>query len=103
MIHEIARITIEPKDAEAFEAAVAACADLFRNAAGCRGMALQRCIESPAIYELRVAWDSIEDHTVHFRQSAAFQDWRARAGPFFAEPPKVDHVATVLSFVSPSA
>ncbi len=98
MIHEIARLTIDPAKAEAFEQAVASCVELFRAGVGCHGMALQRCIETPATYELRVAWDSVEDHMVHFRQSAAFQEWRNRVGSFFVEPPKVDHVTTVADY-----
>ena len=61
-------------------------------------MALQRSIEQPSTYELRVAWDSVEDHMDRFRQSAAFQDWRSRVGPFFIEPPRVDHVATIGAY-----
>jgi hypothetical protein len=33
----------------------------------------------------------VENHTVDFRQSPAFQDWRAIVGPFFAGPPTVEH------------
>jgi quinol monooxygenase YgiN len=95
MIHEIARITIDPARAAAFEAAVAECAPLFRAAHGCRAMRLEREIEEPARYLLRVQWDSVEDHMVHFRESADFQIWRAKAGPFFAEPPVVFHSETV--------
>ncbi len=37
--------------------------------------------------------DSLEDHTVGFRNSQAFADWRALVGPFFAAPPEVEHGA----------
>jgi len=36
-------------------------------------------------------WTSTEAHTVGFRQSAAFADWRAIIGPFFAKAPYVEH------------
>jgi hypothetical protein len=38
-----------------------------------------------------IYWDTLENHTVDFRESAAFQDWRALVGPFFAAPPAVEH------------
>ena len=91
MITEIATITIDPDSAEAFEAAVAEAAPHFRTADGCHGMILDRCIEHPARYFLRVEWDSVDHHMVTFRESDGFQKWRALAGPFFAGPPVVVH------------
>jgi len=87
MIYENAHIEIDPAQAEQFEAAVSLCAPLFRAARGCTGMSLERQIENPAHYILRVQWETVEDHMVHFRNSAEFQRWRALAGPFFAMPP----------------
>jgi quinol monooxygenase YgiN len=95
MIYEIARIEIDPARAEAFEDAVAFCAPLFRSAKGCRSMALHRVIEDPARYRLVVGWDSVDDHMVTFRNSAAFQTWRETAGPSFVRPPVVEHVSVV--------
>ncbi len=98
MIFEIARLTVDPAEAERFEAAVASCADLFRAAKGCRGMALEREIEDPSKYQLRVVWESVEDHMEGFRSSEAFQSWRAAVGGFFRAPPEVLHSATVGVF-----
>lgn len=92
MIREIATIRIDPARADAFEAAVREAIPLFRGAAGCEGMALDRVIEEPGTYLLRVKWRTVEDHTVGFRQSEAFQQWRALAAPFFVAPPAVVHV-----------
>jgi hypothetical protein len=36
-------------------------------------------------------WDSVDDHMVGFRLSPAFTEWRAIVGPFFAEPPVMEH------------
>jgi quinol monooxygenase YgiN len=90
MITEIARITIDPANAAAFEAAVARAAPLFQSDPGCHGMALERIIEDPAQYQLLVQWDSVDAHMA-FRETPAFQEWRALAGPFFAAPPNVVH------------
>ena len=98
MIFEIARLTIDPARAEAFEEAVASCKDLFRGAQGCHGMALEREIEDPSRYLLRVVWETVEDHMDGFRSSDAFQGWRAAVGPFFTEPPQVVHSRTIATF-----
>jgi len=96
MITEIAQITIDPAQAQAFEHAVAQASDIFRAAAGCRGMRLERMIEDPAKYTLRIQWDSVEDHMVTFRNSEGFQAWRALASPFFVAAPIVEHSREVL-------
>lgn len=95
MITEIAHITIDPAKAAAFEAAVADAAPAFRSAEGCHGMSLDRVIEDPAQYRLRVLWETVDHHMVTFRNSEGFQRWRALAGPFFTETPRVQHSETI--------
>jgi heme-degrading monooxygenase HmoA len=91
MVLEIADIEIKPGTASQFEQAVAEAAPLFEAARGCVSMKLRRCVEQADRYQLHVQWRTLEDHTVHFRASAAFQEWRRLAGPFFATPPAVTH------------
>lgn len=98
MITEIALLTIDPDRAEAFEAAVAGAAHLFRRAPGCHSMALEREIEDPARYRLRVEWESVEAHMEGFRTSPDFQAWRAAAGPFFVSPPDMVHAEPATRF-----
>lgn len=96
MIHEIATITIDPANAAAFEAAVAAARPHFEAAKGFVSVALDRSIEHPGRYRLVVGWDSVEAHMVDFRDSAGFAAWRALASPFFVAPPSIEHVARVI-------
>ena len=98
MITEIAMLTIDPARATDFEAAVAQAAPQFRSAPGCRTMALERVIEDPGRYRLVVQWETLEAHTVDFRNSPNFTAWRALAGPFFTAPPVVEHSASVARF-----
>ena len=49
----------------------------------------------PERYVLQIFWQTLEDHTVGFRQSSAFTEWRALVGPFFAAPPQVEHFELV--------
>jgi heme-degrading monooxygenase HmoA len=92
MILELADIRIQPGKQQAFDAAIKRGVEtVIAHAKGFRGYKVNKGIESPERYLLMVFWDTVEDHTVGFRQSPAFQDWRAIVGPFFASPPSVEH------------
>lgn len=95
MIREIAILTIDPANAAEFEAAVATARPLFLSADGCQDMHLERCLEQAGSYRLVVVWDTVEAHTDVFRNSPAFGEWRALAGPWFVEPPEVVHTKQV--------
>ena len=92
MILEIAQIDVKQGMESEFEAAVGKAAPLFKRAKGCKGLSLQRSIEKPGRYRLFVKWDTVENHTVDFRGSAEFLEWRKLAGHCFASPPEVEHV-----------
>lgn len=91
MIREIATLTIDLTTTAEFEAAVARSKPLFLAAEGCAAMHLERVIETPGSYRLVVEWETVEHHTEIFRNTDAFQQWRALAGPFFTQPPEVVH------------
>jgi heme-degrading monooxygenase HmoA len=96
MILEIADITIAPGQQAAFdEAIVRALTTVVALAQGCKGWKVNRGVESPERYVLMIYWDTLEDHTVGFRQGPLFAQWRAIVGPFFAKPPVVEHFALV--------
>lgn len=96
MVTEIALIDVKPGMEAEFEAGVKAAAPLFQRAKGCRGMELQRSIEKPARYRLYVQWDTVEDHTVAFRGSADFAEWRKLVGHCFERPPEVEHTTQAV-------
>ena len=92
MILEIADIRVKPGTQAAFETAIVkGVSDVIRNAKGFMGYQVNKGIESPERYVLMIFWQSLEHHTVDFRQSAAFAEWRALVGPYFAAPPMVEH------------
>ena len=96
MILEIAQIDVKPGMEAEFESGVAKAAPLFKRAKGCTGMRLERSHEKPQRYRLFVHWDTLENHTVDFRGSPDFQDWRRLVGHCFAAPPEVEHVREVV-------
>lgn len=92
MILELADIRIQPGQQAAFEAAIQlGIATVIAKARGFIGARVERGIESPERYVLMIEWDTLEDHTVHFRGGELFPAWRAIVGPFFAVPPTVEH------------
>lgn len=97
MITEIAQIEVKPGSEKEFEAAVAKARAAFGRSKGFRGFELHRSIEKPQRYRLLAKWDTVEAHTVEFRGSANFTEWRSLVGSFFASPPEVEHTETVVT------
>ena len=96
MILELADIRIHPGQNAAFENAITrGLQTVIHEAKGFQGYKVNRGIESAERYILQIFWDTLEDHTVGFRQSSAFAAWRAIVGPFFAGPPVVEHFELV--------
>jgi heme-degrading monooxygenase HmoA len=93
MILEIAQIDVKPGLEAEFETGVAKAAPLFQRARGCHGLELQRSIEKPSRYRLFVRWGTLDDHTVAFRGSEDFQEWRRLVGHCFERPPEVEHTS----------
>lgn len=95
MFLEIAQIDVKDGTQAEFEAGVAKAKPLFIRAKGCRGVELQKSVEKPNRYRLFVKWETLENHTVDFRESADFGQWRALVSPYFETPPAVEHTQVV--------
>lgn len=91
MIIETAQIQINDGQDAAFEAALEQAKLVVAQAKGFNGLYVHRGIERPDVYLLALEWETVEDHTVGFRESDLFVQWRALIGPFFANPPVVEH------------
>lgn len=92
MILEVVDIRIQPGTQQAFTQAVATgVATCIAPAHGFVSYQLHAGIEKPERFLLQIVWQTLEDHTIGFRQSEAFSQWRSIVGPYFAEPPQVEH------------
>lgn len=92
MILELADIRIQAGQQAAFDDAIErGLVEVISKAKGFRGYKVNKGIESPERYVLMIFWDTLENHTVDFRESPAFLQWRAIVGSFFAVPPVVEH------------
>jgi heme-degrading monooxygenase HmoA len=96
MVLEIAEIRIAPGQQAAFDEAIQrALKTVMSQAKGARNFKVVKGVESPERYVLHIEWDTLEDHTVGFREGPLFPQWRAIIGPFFASPPVVEHFTLV--------
>jgi len=98
MILELADIRIQPGKQAEFDAAITkGVNEVIAKAKGYISHEVQKCIETPERYVLMIHWATLENHTIDFRGSPAFAEWRAIVGPFFASPPNVEHFTLVTS------
>lgn len=92
MILELADIQILPGKQTEFDSAIVnGVQNVISKSKGFRGYKIHKGIESPDRYVLMIFWDTLENHTVDFRESELFTQWRGIVGPFFSAPPKVEH------------
>lgn len=91
MILEVAILTVRDGAGDAFEAAFPEASLIIAAMPGCHSHELRRCIENPNQYILLVHWRHLEDHTVGFRQSAEYQQWRTLLHHFYDPFPTVEH------------
>lgn len=92
MILELADLRIQPGKQADFDIAIQRGIDqVISKAKGFIDYKITRGIESPERYVLMIFWETLENHTVDFRESAAFQEWRNIVGSYFTSPPVVEH------------
>ena len=96
MILELADFRIPPGKQTEFDAAIQRGVEtVIAQAKGFRGYKVNKGIESPERYILMIYWDTLENHTIDFREGPLFPQWRAIVGPYFAAPPVVEHFTLV--------
>jgi heme-degrading monooxygenase HmoA len=97
MILEVAMLDVRPGQEDAFEDAFAEASSIISSMPGYTDHELQRCIEHPSRYVLLVRWETLEDHTVGFRDSPEYQEWKALLHHFYDPFPTVEHFTSVTS------
>lgn len=91
MILELATIEIKPGENVGFEAALENAKLVIAQSKGFISIESLHCIEEENKYILLINWETLEDHTIGFRESSLFIEWRSLIGPFFLSPPHVLH------------
>lgn len=96
IILEVAILEVKPDLTEEFEAAFKTASRIIVSMSGYISHELQRCLETTNRYILLVRWQQLEDHTVGFRQSPKYQEWRSLLHHFYDPFPTVEHYESVL-------
>jgi len=96
MILEQAVLQVIAGHEAAFEAAMREAQVLIAATPGFVRLELRDCLERPGKYLLLVWWRQLENHTIDFRQSARYQQWRALLHHFYDPFPVVEHYAAPL-------
>jgi heme-degrading monooxygenase HmoA len=91
MILEVAILDVKPGLEMEFESAFEKASPIIAGMRGYRAHELQRCVEKRNRYILLARWDTIEDHTVGFRQSVEYQEWKRLLHHFYDPFPEVQH------------
>ncbi len=97
MILEVARLNVRAGESEAFEQAFSKAQNIISAMPGYISHQLQRCMESKDTYLLLVQWQRLEDHTLGFRQSRQYQDWKNLLHHFYEPFPTVEHYQPVFT------
>jgi heme-degrading monooxygenase HmoA len=91
MIFEVAILNVRPGQGANFERAFSEAQGIISSVAGYISHDLQRCIEDPNKYILLVKWETMESHTIGFRQSAEYLEWKRLLHHFYDPFPTVEH------------
>jgi heme-degrading monooxygenase HmoA len=70
---------------------------LIAASPGFVSLRVERGVERPDCFLLLVEWERLEDHTEGFRESAAYQEWRAVLHHFYDPFPVVEHFEAVVT------
>jgi heme-degrading monooxygenase HmoA len=97
MILEVAVLNVRAGQSDAFVRAFTQAQDIISSMPGYISHQLQRCIEVSGRYILLVNWRNLEDHTVGFRESSQYQEWKTLLHHFYDPFPTVEHYEPVFS------
>ncbi len=91
MITEIALLYIKEKENDLFEKAFNKAQKIISKMNGYFEHELQKCMEEENKYALIVRWNKIEDHTIGFKKSEEYKEWKSLLHHFYKPFPVVEH------------
>jgi heme-degrading monooxygenase HmoA len=99
MILEAAILDIIPGQEEEFVTTFVNASGIISSMPGYISHQLQKCVEKQNRYLLLVQWETLEAHTVGFRGSEEYQEWKKLLHHFYDPFPVVQHYE--LTFKNP--
>lgn len=97
MILEVAILDVKPGTESDFETAFSRAQKIISSMPGYISHELQHCLEKTNRYILLVNWETLENHTVGFRESPQYQEWRSLLHHFYDPFPVVQHYESVFN------
>ena len=91
MILEAVMLPVKPGLESDFEATFKKASKIISSMDGYLSHELHKCIEVQGKYLLLVRWETLESHTVGFRSSAEYQEWKKLLHNFYEPFPIVEH------------
>ena len=98
MILEVAILDVIPQQEKEFEAAFEKASGIISSMPGYVSHQLQHCVEKQSRYILLVNWETLGDHTVGFRGSEGYQEWKKLLHHFYDPFPTVEHYEMVQQY-----
>ncbi|RZM29242.1 MAG: antibiotic biosynthesis monooxygenase [Pedobacter sp.] len=95
MILEVAVLNIVRGKQPDFENSFKQAQRIISSMKGYISHELQKCMENDHQYILLVKWETLEDHTIGFRNSEEYQDWKALLHHYYDPFPTVEHYRIV--------
>ncbi|MGN7455399.1 antibiotic biosynthesis monooxygenase family protein [Paenibacillus pasadenensis] len=95
MILEHALLSVIPGKEADFERDFRTASAIISSMRGYVRHTLSRCLEQPSRYLLLVEWETLEDHTHGFRESADYGRWKALLHHYYDPFPTVEHYTEV--------
>jgi len=99
MILEVAILDVIPNQEKDFESAFAKASSMITSMQGYISHQLQRCFEKQNRYVLLVQWETLESHTIGFRGSPQYQEWKKLLHYFYDPFPVVEHYEMIFANV----
>jgi len=97
MILEAVFLFVKPDLSNQFEKDFVKASQYIASIQGYLGHRLEKCLELEHKYLLLVDWNSLEDHTVGFRNSEAYLEWKQILHHYYEPFPVVEHFENVFA------
>ena len=91
MILEAVILSVQNNSEPDFESAFKQASNIISSMNGYVSHELHRCLEVKGKYLLLVKWETLEAHTVGFRNSPEYQKWKQLLHHFYDPFPTVEH------------
>ena len=96
MILEVAILDIKEEKVTKFEPTFKEAGKIISSMKGYISHELKKCLENENRYILLVKWKTLEDHTVGFRESSEYQEWKTLLHHFYDPFPVVEHYECIV-------